>query len=120
MERKLLISATLVAALAGATGALADCAEELAQLTQDGSTAPTPDPGTTGEGEDEDGGTFATWGQEEGRSQSQGSDTEAAQANSGGDPGSSDRAAALQRAQSALDVGDEAACMEAVEDAKAM
>jgi hypothetical protein len=119
MERQLLIAATLVAALASGTGALADCAEELAQLTQHGSTAPMPDPGTTGEGEDEDGGTFAAWGQEEAGSESKGLGTDA-QANSGSDAGSSDRAAALKRAQAALDDGDEAACMEAVEDAKAM
>ena len=34
MERQPLISATLVAALGGATGALADCADEIAELTQ--------------------------------------------------------------------------------------
>ena len=116
MARQLLISATLVAALAGPTSALADCAEELAQLTQDEPMAPTPAPGTTGEGEEKDGGTFGTMGQE---AQGEGSDTGAAQA-SGGDAGSGDRAAALQRAQAALDAGDEAACIEAVEEAKTM
>ncbi|MGR5262351.1 hypothetical protein ACPV5Q_21015, partial [Vibrio astriarenae] len=82
------------------------------------SMAPTPDPGTSGEGEDEDGGTFATWGQEEGQSQGHASNTEAAPASSASDAGNGDRAAALQRAQAALDRGDEAACMEAVEKAR--
>jgi len=117
MERHLLISATLVAALAGATGALADCAEDIARLTQGSSVAPAPEPGTSGEGEEEEGGAFATWGQEP---QSEGSDAEAAQAGGAADAGSDDRAVALQRAQAALDAGDEAACMEAVEEASAM
>jgi hypothetical protein len=119
MERQLLISATLVAALAGGTGAWADCAAEIAQLTQGASAAPPPDPGASGEGEDEDGGAFATWGQEE-QPQSQSGEAEAGQAGGTGEAGDGDHAAALQRAQAALDAGDEAACMEAVEEAKAM
>ena len=91
------------------TGALADCAEELAHLTED----------DTGQSEEMDGGTFATMGQKA-PAQTQSSDTGSAQAGSGGDAGSSDRAAALQRAQAALDAGDEAACIEAVEEAKTM
>ena len=94
MERQLLVAATLVAALAGTTGALADCAEELAHLTED----------DTGQSQEMDGGTFATMGQKS-PEQIQSSD---------------DREAALQRAQAALDAGDEAACIEAVEEAKTM
>ena len=107
MERQLLVAATLVATLAGTTGALADCAEELAHLTQD----------DTGRGEEMDGGTFATMGQ---KSPEQIQSSDRAQPGGGGDAGSSDRAAALQRAQAALDGGDEAACIEAVEEAKTM
>jgi hypothetical protein len=127
--RQQLISATLVALLAGTTGALADCAAELAQLTQDSSTAPADAPpqtggaggeaGATGEGEDKDGGTFSTFGQE-GAPEREGDDPAAAQASGGSAGGSGDRAAALQRARAALDAGDEAACMQAVEEARAM
>ena len=76
MERQLLVAATLVAALAGTTGALADCAEELAHLTED----------DTGQSEEMDGGTFATMGQKA-PALTQSSDTGAAQAGSGGDAG---------------------------------
>ena len=123
--RQQLISATLVALVAGTTGALADCAEELAQLTQDDTPVPADAPpqageaGATGEGEDKDGGTFGTFGQE-GAPERKGGDPEAAQASGGSAGGSGDRAAALQRARAALDAGDEPACLQAGEAARAV
>ena len=61
-------------------------------------------PGAAIERPRSNGGTFATMGQKS-PEQIESSD---------------DRAAALQRAQAALDAGDEAACIEAVEEAKTM
>lgn len=136
MERQLLISAALVGCLAGTTDALADCAEELARLTPNGSTASMPEPAgatsqtgeaggktaATTEGEDVGGdegdANFPVMGQE-GEAEEQDGDTEAAQA-TGGDGRSGDRASTLERARLALDSGDEAGCIKAVEEAKAM
>ena len=108
MERPLLISVILVGSLACAAVASADCAQELARLTEAAPDAAA----SSGEGEDMDGGAFATFGQE-GETQSEGS-VEAAKAHGG------DRAAALEKARLALDAGDEAGCMRAIEEAKAM
>lgn len=148
MKRQLLISAAAAGLLFGATGAWADCAEELAQLeegvSKDGSMAPlqeegaaTPQTGgdmaagggeaATGEGEVAKTGetepleadpSLATSGQDA-QAQSAGGETAAEQAegSTGGDGGPAE---ALARARAALDAGDEAGCMAAVEEAKSM
>jgi hypothetical protein len=137
-----LISGAAAALLLATSSAMADCADELAQLTQgvskDGSLAPlqrstdaTPQTGdasggeevATGEGEVAKTGdteplqadpSLATSGQDA-QAQSAGGATAAAQA--AGAEGN-DKADALARAQAALDSGDEAACMRAVDEAK--
>ena len=147
MKRQLLISAAAVGLLFGATGAWADCAEELAQLNEGvsktGAMAPLQEPGSatpqtggaatggdaaaTGEGEVAKTGeteplgtdpSLATSGQDA-QAQSEGGATAAEQAE-GAAGGGGGRAEALARAQAALDAGDEAGCMAAVEEAKSM
>lgn len=129
----------------GAGAAAADCREELAQLSQglskDGSRAPlqsgegnaTPQqgasaatgaadtPGVAKDGTEMPVGTdpnLATSPQDA-QAQSEGGATAAAQA-LGAAGGSTGHADALARAQAALDSGDEAGCMAAVEEAKGM
>ncbi len=126
----------------GATAAAADCAAELESLpgvSKDGTAAPLAESGATPQtggatagtddaadagkagnlmpmGEDADVATSA----EDAQAQSQGGETAAAQAMGaeGGDaPG---RHAAIDEARAALAAGDEAACLAAVEKAKAM
>jgi hypothetical protein len=147
MKRHLLISAAAVALLSIASAASADCAEELAQLQEgasktgamaplEGSAPATPQTGggaaaggeaAGGEGEiaktgdtapleaDPDLATSA----QDAQAQSRGGETAAAQAE-GAAGGGDGRAEALARAQAALDAGDEAGCMAAVEEAKSM
>lgn len=133
--------------LAG-TAAYADCAEEIAALeggiSKDGTLAPlsggavtprtppaaeaAPDAGAGGgDGLAKDGTTeplgadpeIATSGQDA-QAQQQGGETAAEQAAGGGGGAAADpKAAALERAKAALAQGDEAACLSAVEAAKA-
>lgn len=134
----------LALALAGsATMALADCREELATLkaggiAKDGSTAPlsdtaTPTPQGAGQAPpaEADGsgmakdGTHAPVGADPGvatsaddaAAQQSGGRTAAEQA-AGAAGGGDAHAQALARAEAALAAGDEAACMEAVKEAK--
>lgn len=139
---------TVCAALAlGAAPALADCREELAALeggvAKDGSLAPlqapsdaTPQQGTdagadTGAGADatpdepKDGSDTplaadpgVATSAEDAQAQSQGGETAAAQAAGAAGGGSTAKADALARARAALDAGDEAGCLSAVEEAK--
>jgi hypothetical protein len=140
-----LILATAAALGLGATGAAADCAEELAQLTgvaKEGAMAPlegtaeeTPQVGgdaATGETSAEQGraavaGEGATealtdpglaTSEQDVTAQQEGGATAAEQA--AGASAGTDRDAAIARAQTALDAGDEAGCMAAVEEAKGM
>ena len=140
--KRLLLSAAAALAF-GAPAAFADCSAELAQLrgsvAKDGSLAPLQTPsdatqqgaeaGTEGaagaEGIAKDGSlaplaadpNVATSG-EDAQAQSQGGATAAAQA--AGEAGTAPpaREDALARAQAALDAGDEAGCLAAVEEAK--
>lgn len=165
MNGKMLISAAAAALLLGATGASADCREDLAKLTEgvskDGSMAPLQESSSVAtqdmdkeaaskaaEGSDTAMGGTAAMGSEtastdsdqsgevakdgteeplnadpdlatsgqDAQAQSEGGETAAEQAMAG--DGSEDRDAAIARAQAALDAGDEAACMEALEEAK--
>jgi hypothetical protein len=147
MKRQLLITAAAAALLFGASAAWADCAEELAQLqegvSKTGAMAPlaesapaTPQTGggaaaggesATGDGEIAKTGDTApleanpdvATSAQDAQAQSAGGETAAAQAEGAEGDGAS-RAEALARAQAALDAGDEAGCMAAVEEAKAM
>ena len=143
MKRHLLIASAVLAL--GTVPALADCREELAQLqggvSKDGSMAPLQSPGeatpqqgsaaatgaesTEGVAKDGTGTPLGTdpnlaTSAEDAQAQSQGGDTAAAQAAGTGDAGGTEKPDALARAQAALDAGDEAACMAAVEEAKGM
>ena len=144
MKRHHLIIASTAALLFGVATASADCREEIAQLSggisKDGSLAPlqtspenaTPQTGgdasapAASDGLAKDGSAepmgadpnLATSPQDT-QAQQQGGETAAAQAagaSGGGDISSRD--AALARAQAALDAGDEAACMTAVQEAE--
>jgi hypothetical protein len=144
MKRQLMIATAACLTLA-AGAAAADCADEIAALGQgvakDGSTAPLAAPATPQTGGDaaatatppaaggevaKDGSTaplgtdpaLATSAQDA-QAQSQGGATAAEQAQ-GGEGGGTMRAEALARAQVALDAGDEAGCMQAVEEAKGL
>jgi hypothetical protein len=147
MKRHLLISAAAVAMLSIASAASADCAEELAQLQEgvsktgamaplEGSAPATPQTGggaaAGGEaapGENEIAKTGDTaplqmdpdvaTSVQDAQAQSQGGETAAAQAE-GAEGDGKTQADALARAQAALDAGDEAGCMAAVEEAKSM
>jgi hypothetical protein len=139
-----LILTTAAALALGAGVAAADCREELAQLTVakegamaplEGATGETPQVGgdqATGETSAEQGRAavagegatealtdpaLATSGQDV-AAQQEGGATAAEQA--AGAPAGGDRDAAIARAQAALDAGDEAGCMAAVEEAKGM
>lgn len=119
-----IVTTTAAALLALTAPAVADCAAELEKLRgaalagesgqaeagsgeviKDGSVAPL---------ETDD--TLATSGQDI-EAQQEGGDTAAMEAREGDDPG---RQEALDRAQAALDAGDEDACMAALEEARAM
>jgi hypothetical protein len=138
MKHPLRIAAAATALLViGAAGAKADCAQEIAALSQegvskDGSLAPLAgsgearggpsDPGEDRDGIAKDGSTAPL--QDEGVADVGGpasaGDAQARQSQAseaGGDQ--AQRVAALERARAALDRGDEIACMEAVEDARA-
>ncbi len=146
MKRHHMILAASATMFLSAAAASADCREELAQLSggisKDGSLAPlqdSPDDATPqtgggdaaaapaeGEGLAKDGSNapmgadpaIATSAQDA-QAQQQGGDTAAEQAaGAAGAGGSSDREEALTRAQAALDAGDEAGCMAAVQEAK--
>jgi hypothetical protein len=142
MKRYVLLLASAALAL-GSNVALADCAEELARLqggiSKDGTHAPLEDAAaaTPQQGAEASAGAEAT-GQpakdgsgtplgadpdvaasaEDAQAQSQGGQTAAAQA-AGETGGGAANADALARAQAALDAGDEAGCMSALEEAKA-
>jgi hypothetical protein len=145
MKPRLMIATA--ACLTFATAASADCAAEIAALgmAKDGSTAPlapaatlqtggdaaatTTTPGAT-EGKVAKDGSTAPLGTDpalatsagDAQAQSQGGATAAEQAQGaeGGDGAGTMRAEALARAQTALDAGDEAACLQAVEEAKGL
>ena len=138
-----LILTTAAALALGAGAAAADCAEELAQLTgggiaKDGSLAPlegvaaeTPQAGgdaVTGESSAEGivkDGTMEPLGAAENLAaleqdvvaQQEGGATAAEQA-AGAPAAGGDRDAAIARAQQALDAGDEAGCVSAIEEAE--
>ena len=139
-----LILTTAAALALGAGAAAADCAEELAQLiggiAKDGSLAPlegvaaeTPQAGgdaATGESSAEGivkDGTMEPLGAAENLAaleqdvvaQQEGGATAAEQA-AGAPAAGGDRDAAIARAQQALDAGDEAGCVSAIEEAKGM
>jgi len=143
MKRYLLAGAATALLITSTTIASADCKEELTTLTgvaKDGSLAPlqaAPTPQTSGgttapatgsEGVAKDGsqiplGTDANvaMSAEDAQAQQKGGKTAAEQA--AGSPGggsASAREEALSRAQAALDSGDEAGCMKAVEEARAL
>jgi hypothetical protein len=148
MKRHLLLAAAALGMTA--TAASADCAAEIEALSEgvskDGSMAPLAAPATpqTGEstaaagsaGSADAEGEIAKEGStapleadpsvatsaEDAQAQSQGGETAAQQAQgaAGGEGGGTMRAEALARAQTALDAGDEAGCMEAVEEAKGL
>jgi hypothetical protein len=149
MKHRLMI-ATAACLTFAATAASADCAAEIAALgvAKDGSTAqlapaatlqpggdaaataPATAPGST-EGKVAKDGSTAPLGTdpalatsaEDAQAQSQGGATAAEQAQGaegGGDGAGTMRAEALARAQTALDAGDEAACLQAVEEAKGL
>jgi hypothetical protein len=138
-----LILATAAALGLGATAAAADCAEELAQLTggvsKEGAMAPLE--GATGEtpqttGEAAGGETSAEEVAKDGDMEPLGADESLAMSGqdvaaqqeggktaaelAGGAAAGTDRDAAIARAQTALDAGDEAGCMTAIEEAKGM
>jgi hypothetical protein len=143
MKRYVLLLASAALAL-GSNVALADCAEELARLqggiSKDGTHAPLEDAAaaTPQQGAEASAGAEAT-GQpakdgsgtplgadpdvaasaEDAQAQSQGGQTAAAQAAGETGGGVAANADALARAQAALDAGDEAGCMSALEEAKA-
>ena len=142
MTRQLLIPAAVVALGLGAAAAVADCREELNRLTQgvakegamaplEGATGETPQVGGKGAGEPHaesvtkegtgvplgNDPSLATSGQDV-AAQQEGGATAAEQAQ--GAPAGDDRDAAIARAEAALAAGDEAGCMAAVEDARAM
>lgn len=114
MKRTSFFTAVAAVFALGSSAAWADCRDELAQMTggisKDGSHAPL--------GADAE---LATSGQDV-EAQQEGDATAATQADAGssGDGHDTDRQAALDKAQAALDAGDEAACMEALNEAKAM
>lgn len=141
MKRTILAASAMI--LLGSGSAFADCREELAQLSggggisKDGSLAPlesgaTPQtgdgtaPAAEGEGLAKDGSTEplqadadVAMSAEDAQAQQQGGETAAAQAagvEGGGDAAARD--AALARAQAALDAGDEAGCMAALQEAR--
>ena len=139
MKHGIMLPVAAAFMLIGVGAASADCAAELAKLSggiiQDGSLAPladTPPPATEGtaptaaetpEGLQQDGTEkplgaspdIATSAQDA-ASQSAGGDTAAAQATGEGHA-APDKQAALAKAQAALDAGDEAGCMAALEAA---
>jgi len=143
MKRHHLIAATLVSAGLGiATAASADCAAELDALgvSKDGTTAPlaeagaTPQTGGMAAAPDASAGGVAKDGTnmplgenadvamsaEDAQAQSQGGQTAAAQAAGAEGSGEGGKQAAIREARAALASGDEAACMAAVQKAKAM
>jgi hypothetical protein len=140
MKRYVLLLASAALAL-GSNVALADCAEELARLqggiSKDGTHAPledaaaaTPQQGAeasaeaTGQPAKDGSGTplgadpDVAASAEDAQAQSQGGQTAAAQAAGETGGGGAANADALARAQAALDAGDEAGCMSALEEAK--
>ena len=147
MKRHLLISAAAVALLSIASAASADCAEELAQLqegvSKTGAMAPLQE---SAEATPQTGGGAAAGGESAGEGEiAKTGDTAPLQVDpnhrhlrpgcAGAEPGRRDRGGAgarapraatrpredaLARAQAALDNGDEAGCMAAVEEAKSM
>lgn len=139
-----LIAAALLAGGVGLGGAAAaDCAAELdalAGVAKDGTAAPLGEAGATpqtgageagsaagSEGVSKDGGTMpleaspdVATSAEDAQAQSEGGETAAAQAAGAAGGGEETRQTAINQARAALAAGDEAACMEAVERAKAM
>jgi hypothetical protein len=142
MKQRLMIATAACLSFA-ASAASADCAAEIAALgiAKDGSTAPLAVPATPQTGGDaapaatptSEAGGIAKDGSkaplgtdpalatspEDAQAQSQGGKTAAEQA-AGAAGGGTGQADALARARAALDAGDEAACLQAVEEAKAM